>query len=117
MRPWRSLMEGNHADGIEVDGRYVGDIDVEYFPEAHKVEITVFIGDRTERGKGYGSESVRLVLEELRSEPGVDDVEVDAAKGNDRALGFWKRLDFQQCRTDDDGRRWFRRAVQDKQEA
>jgi len=108
---------GDRLYAIEVDGRDVGDIDVEYFPEAHKVEITVLIGDRTDRGKGYGTESVRLVLEELRSEPGVDHGEVDVAKGNDRAVGFWKRLGFEQCRTDDDGRRWLRRSVQDKLEA
>ena len=108
---------GDQLCAIEVSGRYIGDIDVEFFPEAHKAEMTVFIGDRTEWGKGYGTESVRLVLEELHSEPGVDYVDVDAAKGNDRALGFWKRLGFQQYRTDDDGRRWFRRSVQHKLEA
>jgi len=108
---------GDRLYAIEVNGRYIGDIDVAFFPEAHKAEMTVFIGDRTEWGKGYGTESVRVVLEELRSEPGVDHVEIDVAKGNDRVLGFWKRLGFQQCRTDDEGRRWFRRSVQHKLEA
>ena len=108
---------GDHLYAIDVNGLYIGDIDVEFFPETNKAEMSVFIGDRSAWAKGYGAESVRLVLEELRSEPGVDHVEVDVAKGNDRALGFWKRLDFQQFRADDDGRRWFKRAVQHKPEA
>jgi RimJ/RimL family protein N-acetyltransferase len=102
---------GDQLYAIEVNGRYIGDIDVEFFPEARKAEMSVFIGDRTQWGKGYGSESVRLVLEQLRSEPEFDRVEVGVPRGNDRALGFWQRLGFQQYATDDDGTRWFRLSV------
>ena len=107
----------NNADqlyAIEVNGRYIGDIDIEFYPEARKAEMSVFIGDRTAWGKGYGTESVGLVLAELGTESAVDCVEVDVPKGNDRSLGFWEKIGFQQYQTDHDGRRWLRRSVHDK---
>ena len=105
---------GDQLYAIEVNGRYIGDIDVEFFPEARKAQITVFIGDRAAWGKGYGTESARLVLQELAAEPEVDCVEVAVPKGNDRSLRFWQKLGFRQFKTDDDGTRWLRRSVADK---
>ncbi len=107
---------GDHLYAIGVNKRYIGDIDVEFFLEAHKAGMSVFIDDRSAWRKGYGTESIRLVLEELDAEAGVDCVEVDVPKGNDRSLGFWEKLGFQQYKTDDDGRRWLRRSVQDPPE-
>ena len=102
---------GDRLYAIEANGRYLGDIDVEFFPEAHKAEMTVFIGDRSEWGKGYGTETVRLVLAELSSDPRVDHVEVDVPKGNERGLGFWTRLGFQEYATDERGSRWLRQST------
>jgi RimJ/RimL family protein N-acetyltransferase len=107
---------GDQIYAIEANGHYIGDVDVEFFPKAHKAEITVFIGDRSAWGRGYGTESVRLVLGELDREPGVDRIEVDVPKGNDRALGFWNSLGFQVYKTDDDGRRWLGRSARAKQD-
>jgi RimJ/RimL family protein N-acetyltransferase len=105
---------GDQLYAIEANGRYVGDIDVEFFPQAHKAEITVFIGDRSAWGKGYGTESVCLVLNALGAEPGVGRVEVDVAKGNDASFGFWRKLGFEEFRTDHDGTRWLSRSIGSK---
>jgi RimJ/RimL family protein N-acetyltransferase len=97
---------GDQLYAIEIHGRYIGDVDIEFFPQAHRAELTVFIGDRSAWGKGYGTETVRLVLDELRGRAGVNHAEVDAPRGNDRALAFWEKLGFRHYRTDDGGRRW-----------
>ena len=103
---------GDQLYAIEVAGTYIGDIDVEFFRDDGKAEMTVFIGVRTSWGKGYGTESVQLVLEELRAQPGIDRVEVDVPKGNERSLGFWQKLGFAVYAADDDGRRWLRRLME-----
>ncbi len=110
-REWmrERLRDGDALYAIEVAGEYIGDIDVHFAPGEQKAELTVFIGDRSQWGKGYGAESVRLVLDELASEPGVDRVEVDVPPGNERGFTFWTGLGFEHYATDDDGLRWLRR--------
>ena len=102
--------DGDALYAIEAAGEYIGDIDVHFVPRDRKAELTVFIGDRSQWGKGYGTESVRLVLDELASEPGVGRVEVDVPPGNDRGFAFWTRLGFEHVATDENGLRWLRRA-------
>ena len=111
------LNAGDRLYAIEIDGHCVGDLDVVFFPDARKAEMTVFIGDRCAWGKGCGTESVRLVVQELRPEPSVDRVEVDVSRGNDRSLVFWENLGFQEYKTDNNGRRWLRLSFEDERKA
>lgn len=104
----RSWFAGRRQAGallfaIEAEGRYIGDMDVTIQPRERKAELTLFIGDRSQWGKGYGTEAVGLVLGFLYSEKPVETVEVDVAPGNDRALRFWKKLGFEEFRTDAKG--------------
>ena len=102
---------GDALYAIEVEGQTIGDVDV-FFPAGEdKAEFTVFIGERSARSKGYGSESVELVLEELAAAGRVRTVDVDVPKGNERALRFWERQGFELYATDDGGRRWLRKKV------
>ena len=98
---------GDALYAIEVCGRYIGDIDI-FFPNEANAELTVFIGDRTEWGKGYGTESVRLVLDELVRGGVISTVQVDVAKRNERAPAFWTKLGFSHYATDETGATWLR---------
>ncbi len=109
-RKWLKLRQakGDVLYAIEAEGKYIGDIDIVIIPKEHKAEITLFIGDRNEWGKGYGRETVKLVLDDLFSLESVDTVEIDVAAQNQRALRFWKKLGFQEYRIDDRGTRYLR---------
>ena len=97
---------GDQLYAIDIAGRYVGDIDVAFIQNECKAELQLCIGDRAARGEGYGTESVRRVLDALRAEPGIDRVEIDVPRDNDRALSFWRKLGFSEFKTEADGTRW-----------
>lgn len=99
---------GVSPHAIEVDGAYIGDVDYDIFPEERKAELTLFLGDRSMWAKGYGTEAAELVIGELFRDARVDFIEVDVVPGNDRALGFWRRLGFVEARVDKRGMRWLR---------
>ncbi len=109
-RKWLKLRQakGDVLYAIEAEGTYIGDIDIVIIPKERKAEITLFIGDRTQWGKGYGRETVTLVLNDLFSLETVDTVEIDVAAQNQRALRFWKKLGFREYRIDDRGTRYLR---------
>ena len=64
-REWlaRRRRTGDAVYAIEVEGRYIGDIDIVIVPQERKAELCLFIGDRSQWGKGYGTETVELVLD------------------------------------------------------
>ncbi|HUW30287.1 MAG TPA: GNAT family protein [Planctomycetota bacterium] len=81
---------------IEAGGRYVGDIDITTIQRERRAELSLFIGDRSAWGKGYGTETVELVLGELFAGEDVDAVDIDVAPGNERSLRFWRKLGFEE---------------------
>lgn len=115
---WTCAEAGDTLLAIEVGDRYVGDIDVAVDRRHGSADLTLMIGDRRLRGRGVGTEVVRRVLgwlfrgdqllvETATAPPGrmerdpgpkpeppptghpFDHVEVDVARGNTRAHGFW----------------------------
>ena len=79
---------------IDVDGQYIGDIDIE-INNKHTATLSIFIGDRSQWGKGYGTEAIALLLLELRRYEQVDMVlATNVADGNVRAHRLWRRLGF-----------------------
>ena len=72
-REWfsRRLKVGGRPYAIELDGRYIGDIDFATYYEEGKADLTFFIGDRREWGRGYGTEAARLIIEVLFELEGV----------------------------------------------
>ena len=99
---------------VEVNGRYIGDIDFAIYPDKDMADLTVFLGDRREWGKGYGTEAVELVIKELFDDERINRIEVDVAPQNDRAFSFWTKLGFSEYRTDDRGTRYLRRFRSDR---
>lgn len=99
-------VKGNHAwfagrqragavlYAIEVDGRTIGDIDITIDSAEHRAELSVFIGDRSQWGKGYGTEAVELVLDALRVSEGVRTVVIGVPHANTRSHRLWRKLGF-----------------------
>lgn len=100
---------GGMPYAVEVNGRYIGDIDFGIYPNQRKADLTVFLGDRREWGKGYGTEAIELFIEELFSDERIDFIEVDVAPQNNRALAFWHKLGFSEYAVDEQGTRLLRR--------
>lgn len=111
-REWleRRRRAGDTVCAIEAEGRYIGDINIVIVPQERKAKLCLFIGDRSQWGKGYGTEVVELVLDALFSGEPVDTVQVEAAATNDRAFRFWKKLGFKEYSTDEKGTRYLRRS-------
>lgn len=80
---------------IEATKRYIGDIDVSIARPEKKAELSIFIGDRTQWNKGYGSETVELVTSALFEAGLANKVDVGVPAINQRAYKFWQRLGFQ----------------------
>ncbi|MFQ6008323.1 MAG: GNAT family N-acetyltransferase [Candidatus Zixiibacteriota bacterium] len=104
---------GDVVYAIEVEGRYIGDIDIIIIPQERKAELCLFIGDCSQWGKGYGTETVELVLDALFSGEPVDTIQVDVPATNDRAFRFWQKLGFKEYSTDEEGTRYLRRSKWD----
>ena len=104
----RRYKEGATVYAIEAGGRYIGDIDVTATVSERKAGLSLFIGDRSAWGKGYGTETVRLVLADLVSRDVADVVEIDVAPGNRRSLAFWMKLGFREYQSDEAGKRWLK---------
>lgn len=103
------LESGVTPFAVEVDDVYIGDIDYGIYPTEGKADLTVFLGDQSARGKGYGTEAVTLIMDEVFRDSRIEFIEVDVVPGNDRALAFWKKLGFIEDHTDAKGGIWLRR--------
>jgi aminoglycoside 6'-N-acetyltransferase len=70
------------------DSRYWGEVD------APLRAIDIWIGERDDLRRGYGSEIMRLALARCFADPAVEAVLVDPLASNVRAQRFFERLGF-----------------------
>jgi diamine N-acetyltransferase len=73
------------------------------FPPWRTTDMSIVIGEPGERGKGYGSEVGRLLLDYAFNYVGMHRVAIGVVGFNDGALRFWKRLGFQEEGVQKDG--------------
>ena len=88
----------------EVDGRPVGIMQVidpareesHYWGNVARDlrALDIWIGEETDLGRGYGTQMMRLVLEQCFSDPAVRAVLLDPLATNTRAHRFYERLGF-----------------------
>ena len=88
----------------ELDGRPIGAMQVcdphletshywgEIAPNLRAIDI--WIGSPAERGKGFGSEMMRLALEHCFADPRVTGIVIDPLASNERAHRFYRRMGF-----------------------
>lgn len=75
-------------------GRLIGNIELRVKPQAQRAELGVAIQDKRERGKGFGTEAVRLVLAYAFAEMGLNRVELTCDEDNVRALRCYEKCGF-----------------------
>ena len=80
---------------IENDGTVVGAALVrEFTDEPLGYDLQQFMIDRRHQGKGYGSEALALILDELRKEGRYDHVEVCVKKDDTAAIRLYEKHGF-----------------------
>jgi aminoglycoside 6'-N-acetyltransferase len=88
----------------EVEGRPVGFIQI-IDPELEESHywgdvppdlraIDIWIGEKSDLGKGYGTAMMQLALARCFADPAVHSVLIDPLASNDRAQRFYERLGF-----------------------
>lgn len=97
---------GAFVYAIVAGDAYIGDIDITVISAERKAELTLFIGSRAHWGKGYGTETVRLVTRELFDGAAVERIDVHVAPGNERAYRFSRKAGFEDVVADARGTRF-----------
>ncbi len=64
------------------------------FPEWRTTDMSVIIGERDQRGRGYGTDAGRLLLDLAFNYLGLHRVAVGVVGFHDAALRFWEGLGF-----------------------
>jgi aminoglycoside 6'-N-acetyltransferase len=89
----------------ELDGRPIGGMQVidphreptHYWGDCaeHLRAVDIWIGDPADRNRGYGTEMMRLAIEQCFAEPDVTAILIDPLATNMDAHRFYKRLGFE----------------------
>lgn len=113
---WRSELSQSSDVGYyliaEVDGRPIGAMQIcdphaepsHYWGaiEPNLRAVDIWIGNASDRNKGYGREMMRLAHERCFVDPAVTAIVIDPLASNTRAIRFYKRLGYVPVE-----RRWF----------
>ena len=78
-----------------LDGNIVGETGLlRMFPQWKCTDLTIIIPNPDDRGKGYGSEAIRLVLQLAFEKYGMNRVAIGVVAENHEALRFYERVGF-----------------------
>ena len=75
-------------DPEQEETHYWGDV------EPNKRAIDIWIGEKENLNKGYGTQMMRLALEKCFENPEVTQVLIDPLETNDKAIRFYQRIGF-----------------------
>ena len=100
---WEPLLRGERADWIGFavyalpELRPIGVMNIRDFTNPHgTAEFGITIGDAAERGKGYGTEAVRLLLDYAFTVLGVHNVWLDTPAYNSGAIRAYEKAGFRE---------------------
>lgn len=80
---------------FETDGRIVGTALVrEFTEEPPGYDLQQFMVDQKDQRKGYGTQALRLILDELRKENHYDHVELCVKKADEEAIRLYRKQGF-----------------------
>jgi RimJ/RimL family protein N-acetyltransferase len=77
-----------------LDGRLMGNVELRLKPPSRRAEMGIAVQDRTQWNKGYGTESVRLVLGYAFGDLDLNRVELTADEANARAIRCYEKCGF-----------------------
>lgn len=85
------------AFAIEADGKFIGQCALFNFnPTAQTCELGITIGDKAYWGRGYGRESISLLVEYAFRQRNVHKVWLQVHARNERAVSAYQACGFQQ---------------------
>ena len=80
---------------FETDGRIVGTALVrEFTEEPPGYDLQQFMVDQKDQRKGYGTQALQLILDELRKENHYDHVELCVKKADEEAIRLYRKQGF-----------------------
>jgi RimJ/RimL family protein N-acetyltransferase len=80
---------------IEVEGKYIGHCGLHNLDQvAHACELGIEIGDRACQGKGYGRDTVRLLLDYAFRHMNLNRVWLETHSENERAIRCYRACGF-----------------------
>ena len=86
------------------DDRVVGEAGLlRLVPEWRTTDMTIIIGEKECRGRGFGTETGRLLLDLAFNYLGLHRVAIGVVGFNEAALSFWKKLGFREEGVQRDG--------------
>jgi RimJ/RimL family protein N-acetyltransferase len=77
-----------------LDGRLVGTVELRVTPRAERAELGIAVQDRSQWGKGYGTDAVLLVLRYAFEEMRLNRVELTCDEENARAIRCYEKCGF-----------------------
>ena len=79
------------------DDKMIGTVSLEDINHINRcATLGIFIGDKDFRGKGYGTEAIKLVLEYGFKYLNLKNVKLDLMEFNERALKCYKKCGFKE---------------------
>jgi RimJ/RimL family protein N-acetyltransferase len=100
---WEPLLRGEREDGLGFaiyalpEVRPIGDANLRDFTNPHgTAEFGITIGEPADRGKGYGAEAVRLLLDYAFSALGVYNLWLDTPAYNVAAIRAYEKAGFRE---------------------
>ena len=81
----------------EKDDKLIGTISLHDIDHIRRIAtMGIFIGDKEHRGKGYGTEAVKLILDYGFNYINLNNIKLDLKEFNERALACYKKCGFKE---------------------
>ncbi len=82
---------------LETD-KFIGTVSLEDTNNTSKnATLGIFIGDKTVRNKGYGTEAVELILDYGFNYLNINNIKLDVIAFNERAIKCYEKCGFKEC--------------------
>ncbi len=101
-REWlkKNLNGYNFAIVLKDSDKLIGNCSLEDMDLIHRNAVLgIFIGDEEERGKGYGKEAIKLLLEYGFNNLNLNNIMLNVYSFNTRAIKVYESLGFKKCGT------------------
>jgi RimJ/RimL family protein N-acetyltransferase len=80
------------------DDKMIGTVSLEKIDHQNrKATLGIFIGDKDFRSKGYGTETIKLILDYGFNYLNLNNIKLDLMEFNERALKCYKKCGFKEC--------------------
>ena len=96
----KNLNGYNFAIVLKDSDKLIGNCSLEDMDLIHRNAVLgIFIGDEEERGKGYGKEAIKLLLEYGFNNLNLNNIMLNVYSFNTRAIKVYESLGFKKCGT------------------